>query len=720
MIINEDKVEVTGNIPFAKKVEMTLDPSAVAMHIRNMIRMYENPRLAALREYTSNARDAHQAAGYKGPVEVTLPTAMHPFLTVVDHGVGLDSEEIEGFGQFGRSTKAGSNDYIGGFGLGSKSGLAVAQQFTVIAVKDGRKNVVIVGRDEQNHPTLGFTAEQIVSEPNGVTIQIPSATHHQDWVNISEGKMFLGWEPGSIVINGKAPALSVHNKDQYKRLEGGWLTLKEREGRGYYYGGGAVDALVHGVYYSIPVERFSSRSAGLVLRDSVLEIENGAVDILPSRDNLEWTDRTIKAVNKAADTLIAQIVAEYQAQIVKVKTFREAKAIEQAMESIGLPITGLTWNGIDLSWSRVQRDLRLTVGGAKSSTTAKSGWQSDRSVSGLASLSDVWRNQSVLVTGASGTAVESYYKKNQRFHAESGESVPFIVAEAAKAGVQVRDVQIVFTEHDDPKTAIHEGFVSAFAKVITVADFLAAAKAQRAEWAKNRSASGGSRPVSTDRILRRLYNYDQYAGRTTTAEVKEVDVITEQSGGMPVVIVHAGDKMGERFLEAHTNPGNASAGMKSLMKWMVSRTQKQEVRFILLARNQKVDNLAVVGNMELSEWVKAEFAKIAVRTPMQVRAEAVHAKRDYWNAIPEISDKQIARIEDDKMREFYTAYMHPFKDGELGEAAKAFSEYAVTQPVASDFEPTKAYPLLTMLSASRATDGDSLIVDYFNLVHSQP
>ena len=76
--------------------------------IRNLIRMYSNPRLAALREYTSNARDSHKQSGYKGPVEVTLPSALHPFLTIKDYGLGLSREEIKGFGQFGRSTKAGS------------------------------------------------------------------------------------------------------------------------------------------------------------------------------------------------------------------------------------------------------------------------------------------------------------------------------------------------------------------------------------------------------------------------------------------------------------------------------------------------------------------------------------------------------------------------------------------------------------------------------------
>ena len=95
MLIVQESATITGTLQFEETVAMTFEAGAIAQQIRNLIRMYANPRLAALREYTSNARDAHKAAGYTGAVEVTLPSALHPFLTIKDHGIGLSREEIE-------------------------------------------------------------------------------------------------------------------------------------------------------------------------------------------------------------------------------------------------------------------------------------------------------------------------------------------------------------------------------------------------------------------------------------------------------------------------------------------------------------------------------------------------------------------------------------------------------------------------------------------------
>ncbi len=708
MLVNEEKVKVEGNIPFAKKVEMTLDPSAVAMHIRNMIRMYENPRLAALREYTSNARDAHQAAGYKGPVEVTLPTSLHPFLTVKDHGIGLDSEEIEGFGQFGRSTKNNSNEYIGGFGLGSKSGLAVANQFTVIAVKDGRKNVVIVGRDEENHPTLGFTAEQDTDEGNGVTIQIPSATHHDDWVNIATGKMFLGWEPGSIIINGKEPSKSVHNTAQYKALDGGWLSLADRP---RWYGADHVDALVHGVYYRIPTRHLPGNTAR-VLWDSVLQIDNGSVDILPSRDNLEWTDRTIRAVREAAEKLAESIRQEYAAQLTQVKTFREAKQVEYNMEEVGLPVQGLTWNNVPLSWKRIGKDVSVTVASATTSSTSKSGYQSSRTASNIVRESDVWQEHSILVTHATGTAKASYYKKDMRFHTESSDVTAFAVAEAAKMGLaDPTQIKVYLTESATPKKDLAEGFVLAMEKVITVADFVNQAKEQRAKWAKDRATNATPRAPRVDRELRVIWGFDRYSGRLSTGSRYESVLIADQPT-VPIVVLHPGDPLAKQVLDTHADYGTLTQNMKNLMA-LLGKEARSSVNFVMMARNHKVENLNITGYLELSDWVRAELRKVQVRTPMQIRAEQIRSKNGWGDSIPALLPDHIKQIKNPQMREFYEAYTNPIDDGVLGAAALAFPDHAVKQPVASTFHPTQEYPLLSMVSAHR---NPQALVDYINLV----
>lgn len=709
MLVTKEKATVTGDLAFSKKVEMSFDPAARNMQVRNAIRMYANPRLAALREYTSNARDAHKAAGHTGPVMVTLPTSLHPFLTIVDKGVGLSSEELEGFGQFGFTTKDGSNEYIGGFGLGSKSGLAVADQFTVISVKDGKKNVVVVGWDESGAPSLGFLDEQDTTEDNGTTIQIPSATGHGDWTNIAQSETFIGWERGSILINGKEPAKSVHDTTQYKRLNGGWLTLADRQTNRYYYGPDKIHALVHGVYYAIPSDKFGDRTIARILADSVLDIENGSVDILPSRDDLEWTDRTIAQVRKSAHAFMESIVAEYQEQIATVKTFRAAKEISDAMESIGLPTQGLTFKGILLDWSK-DTDAAVTRGTVKSSTSAKSGWANDRVSAQTRNSNNVHRQYSILVTGCSGESSTGYYRKDQKFVNESSETVPFVVAEAKKAGKTPLEVIVYFTNQE--KSALAQGFVSAMQKVIKVEDFVNQAKDQRKAWASDRAAAGaGSRPKATDRVLRTVNGYSTWNYTFAIQERQEQKIIAE---GNPVVVLHSDDKLSAAVMEAHTQ-GTGIGRVRELMKFISRQSSATDTTFVILSKNHKASNLVIPNWKTLTDWLKDELSSVVVRTPMELAVDRYVSERHY-QTVPRIDAQYVAKIEDKELREWMTAYVNR-ADLTLAETvAQGYPDFAPAQPEPSDYEPTLHYPLIDKISLGAVEGG--LLVEYVNMVNS--
>ena len=63
-----------------------IDKSAAGLVMDILAKLYANPLAAAIREYTSNAIDAHVAAGVDRPVEVTLPSRRNQWLTVRDYG----------------------------------------------------------------------------------------------------------------------------------------------------------------------------------------------------------------------------------------------------------------------------------------------------------------------------------------------------------------------------------------------------------------------------------------------------------------------------------------------------------------------------------------------------------------------------------------------------------------------------------------------------------
>jgi hypothetical protein len=119
------ELDVTSTIE-GEETPLSIDPGSVNNLMALLTDMYSDPELAIVREYSTNARDSHIAAGVTDPIEVYTPTVLEPMLRIVDHGVGLSADDIRDiYSRYGLSTKAESNDYNGVLGLGCKSALTV-------------------------------------------------------------------------------------------------------------------------------------------------------------------------------------------------------------------------------------------------------------------------------------------------------------------------------------------------------------------------------------------------------------------------------------------------------------------------------------------------------------------------------------------------------------------------------------------------------------------
>ena len=138
--------------------------------------LYTDKIAAVLREVGCNARDAHVAAGKPDlPIEVKLPTVLDSQFHIKDWGVGLDKEEVMGmYLTFFESTKSESDDFVGAFGLGSKSPFAYTDSFTVTAAKGGTKRVFTVFR-EAGVPQCVFLHEEPAPTDwqNGLQVSFP-------------------------------------------------------------------------------------------------------------------------------------------------------------------------------------------------------------------------------------------------------------------------------------------------------------------------------------------------------------------------------------------------------------------------------------------------------------------------------------------------------------------------------------------------------------------
>lgn len=422
MKLLEQTVEVVSNITFDETVEMGIGHDAVPLIIERLISAYDKPALAALREYTSNAYDVHVLHGVDRPVEVDLPGPLSPTLRVRDYGVGLSREELKGFGQFGTSTKRDSNALTGGFGIGSKSGLAVSSQFTVTSIKDGIRNTVIISRDADNRPHMNFLPESESSDESGTTITIPMSDR---FVQGSLNSFFLGWKPGSILVDGEVPKRSVYNEDVFRPVgDFAWQDLS-----GDTSSRDSIRILINQVLYEIEYKNvdlsFNERNN---LKNYVVKVDNGSVKISPSRESIIFDKNTRTVVAERLRSVLVTISDDLVKDVENAKTMHDALYLRDMMARTGFPVNDLTWNGrpIHLPGMTIDGEKVPDTEGTWANperSTARSGWTVRKHSGVLSSLSlGTSYQKRVLVFGApqASLAVQRKYGSPSSYvHAES-------------------------------------------------------------------------------------------------------------------------------------------------------------------------------------------------------------------------------------------------------------------------------------------------------------
>ena len=142
--------------------------------------VYNDPTLAVMREWSTNACDACIAAGKDVKFDVHLPTLQEPTFYVRDYGTGLSPEDIVGlFSNLGASTKRNSNAYNGTLGIGRMAGLAVSEAFNVESYYNGTYYSYVISM-QNGVPVTMFLGKQDTDEPNGLKLSVNVAMNDLD------------------------------------------------------------------------------------------------------------------------------------------------------------------------------------------------------------------------------------------------------------------------------------------------------------------------------------------------------------------------------------------------------------------------------------------------------------------------------------------------------------------------------------------------------------
>lgn len=282
-----------------------------------MAGIYQNKIGAVVREICSNADDSHRKAGKQHvPYTVKLPYSLEPYLIVDDEGTGLSPEDVIRFcSTVFESDKDLSNEDIGGFGLGVKSPYTITDSFNIATRWNGTEYNFITMKNEEGLPCIMQLGSNPTDRCNGMTITIPvkdqSYYRFRDELK-TQLKFFVNkptvYENGSAMLYPETywyklePTMSYGNVDVYEKAS--------RYNQ-------LITVVMGGVGYKVGLELLNNndlkKPIELIGIDFVINFPIGEVDIQPSREGLEYTDKTIDALTESLQFTID----EYEKETVK-------------------------------------------------------------------------------------------------------------------------------------------------------------------------------------------------------------------------------------------------------------------------------------------------------------------------------------------------------------------------------------------------------------------
>lgn len=295
-----------------KRIEMTMDMHSLQFAMSTLTNMYSDPIKAIIREYSTNARDAHIAAG-KGdvPIEVSTPNSLNPFFKIRDYGDGMSVDFIEKvYSQYWNSTKRDTDFQSGMLGLGSKSGLTYTAQFRIVSIHNGMKIQVMVSKDEFGGGVMEIVDTSMTDEPSGVEIIIPVKYSNEFTNKVNE--FFKYWQPGTVLVNDEEPTFIGDYNGAMKIADD--IVVLPGQGKSYVIMG-SVPYVAEGLaseYGEYHVVAF---------------VPIGSVSFPPNREELMYTEETKATIREFAKRTEDGIAEFVQKEIDAADTYLEAMKI---------------------------------------------------------------------------------------------------------------------------------------------------------------------------------------------------------------------------------------------------------------------------------------------------------------------------------------------------------------------------------------------------------
>lgn len=266
-------------------------------------RIYTRKIEAVVREIGCNAYDAHAMVKTSKTPLITIPTILDPVFRVRDFGPGLDEDQMSMYVTLTKSTKETDNTQTGCYGLGSKSPFAYSNTFEVQSIKNGIKRKYSMFTDGASAPKKALIFTEPTQEPDGVEVSVPVA--EKDIAEfervIKKVFRFMPTKPEFVpsieidpVFYKKSEKDTVFSCDEF-------ICYYNNESLSYARRANLLEksAIMGNVSYDLDLSNDQIQIPEMfkTFKGFHLFIPNGMIDIPPSRENIEYSDRTKENLN---------------------------------------------------------------------------------------------------------------------------------------------------------------------------------------------------------------------------------------------------------------------------------------------------------------------------------------------------------------------------------------------------------------------------------------
>lgn len=338
--------------------------------LRNQI--YSNKPLAVIREYTTNAADSHVDAGIPDrEIIVTIPSQMNPIFAVRDFGGGLSHDQVLNvYVKYCKSTKRNSNAVTGQLGIGCKSGFAYGDSFTIVSYHEGKKLIYSASIDEKLAGTVTLLSSEETDEESGMEIIVPIRDEDINTFKKEAEKLFSFFDS----------PLKVKGSNDFKNytydpdLEGDDWQIAYSSDAAYNSAVAKMGNIGYQIDYNLIADYYYNSGdfknfnvdirTVLSFSGTRIRFDIGDLDIAPSREALEYTNKTKENIAKKAVNIIGDVRKFFNQQFDVIEDYWEVKErFNEYRNTINYSMRGIlgssiTWNGIKISDSYISLDER--------------------------------------------------------------------------------------------------------------------------------------------------------------------------------------------------------------------------------------------------------------------------------------------------------------------------------------------------------------------------